>query len=177
MHIRPTLECDLPGIADILGREIQDGVAHFGIVPPSVEEVIEDWKRAMPMYPWFTALGEEGGPVQGFARAGRWKPREAYDPTVEIGVYVRQDAQGKGVGTALYRSLLPDLQTRDFHLLVAGIRLPNEPCVRLHERFGFQKVAHFPEMGFKFGQWHDVGYWSCRSQDLRLSQLPTSPTR
>ena len=66
---------------------------------------------------------------------------------------------GKGYGKALYSVLLNSLNNLDCHVILAGIALPNEASVGLHEYFGFKKVAHFPEVGFKFGKWVDVGYW------------------
>lgn len=62
-------------------------------------------------------------------------------------------------GAALYRELLGSLQQQGFHVAIAGIALPNEASVKLHERLGFAKAAHFAEVGRKFGQWVDVGYW------------------
>jgi L-amino acid N-acyltransferase YncA len=67
--------------------------------------------------------------------------------------------EGKGIGSALYGRLIAELKGSDVHALVAGITLPNEPSIILHEKMGFEKVAHFKETGYKFGEWRDVGYW------------------
>ena len=82
-----------------------------------------------------------------------------YRWTAEVGVYVRPGAQGSGVGSALYTQLLPLCRDRGLHTLVAGIALPNEPSVRLHERFGFSPAGVLPFVGYKQGRWIDVGYW------------------
>jgi phosphinothricin acetyltransferase len=66
---------------------------------------------------------------------------------------------GKSVGTILYQNLFSELKEKPIHAIIAGISLPNEASVNLHEKFGFEKVAHFREVGFKFGRWIDVGYW------------------
>ena len=63
------------------------------------------------------------------------------------------------MGTALYARLLAELRERGFHAVLGGIALPNESSVALHEKFGFRKVAHFEQTGFKFDRWIDVGYW------------------
>ena len=65
----------------------------------------------------------------------------------------------RGLGSLLYNILLPILKVGGIHAAIGGIALPNEGSVALHEKFGFQKVAHFKEVGFKFGKWIDVGYW------------------
>lgn len=176
MHVRPTVESDLPSIRDILEWEILNNVAHFGLSAPDLAEIQSDWESASGRYPWLCAVDGQDR-VVGFAKAGRWKPREAYDRTCEIGIYLRSEVQSQGLGSLLYSQLIPACDAMGFHLLVAGIRLPNDPCVRLHEKFGFRKVAHFNEMGFKFGAWHDVGYWQRGPAERAASQLPTSPTR
>lgn len=74
-------------------------------------------------------------------------------------MYVDPAAVGKGVGTALYKVLLDTLRDKSVHVVIGGIALPNAASVALHERLGFQKVAHFREVGFNFNHWIDVGYW------------------
>jgi phosphinothricin acetyltransferase len=172
MLVRSASAIDLPQILDILNREIAEGVAHFGLEPVPLGELSQDFESGA--HPWFVAAeGQAGGEsVLGFARAYAWKPRGAYARTAEVGVYVRPESQGRGIGKLLYAQFLPAAFEAGFHTLIAGIRLPNDPCVRLHEGFGFRKVGELPQVGFKFGQWHDVGYWA-----LLESQFPTSPTR
>jgi len=158
MFVRPARAEDLPGILEILNREIREGVAHFGLEEQTLEEVERAFETAHGKHPWFTAEAEGG--VVGFARASPWKSRGAYGHTVEVGVYAAAGQQGKGVGTAIYERFIPAVLEAGFHTLLAGIRLPNDPCVRLHEKFGFKHVGTLPEVGFKFGEWHDVGYWA-----------------
>lgn len=173
--MRATLVQDLPEIQRILEREVREGVAHFGYEPPTVDQLQAEFEAAVDRFPWFSALDEHGVLI-GFAKANVWKPREGYSRTAEIGVYAAVGQQGKGVGSALYEQLLPKLWAMGFHHLVAGIRLPNDPCVRLHEKYGFRKVAHFTQMGFKFGLWQDVGYWELLEPEAE-SQLPAAPTK
>lgn len=107
--------------------------------------------------PWLVL--EVDGAVAGYAYATRWRARPAYRHSVETSVYLAGSAAGRGFGAALYAALLDRLRQRGLHAAIAGIAQPNEASVRLHERLGFVKVAHFREVGRKFGRWVDVGYW------------------
>ncbi|HUF47514.1 MAG TPA: GNAT family N-acetyltransferase [Vicinamibacterales bacterium] len=95
----------------------------------------------------------------GFAHASPWKGRCAYRHTAEVSVYLDPALVGRGLGSALYAALFPLLEDRKLHAVIAGIALPNDGSIALHEKFGLRKVAHFAEVGFKFGRWVDVGYW------------------
>ncbi len=107
--------------------------------------------------PWLVAQTDAS--VRGFAYASRWKGRCAYRHSVEVTVYVEHEAVGRGLGTRLYAALFAELSRGDCHVAMGGITLPNEASVALHEKFGMRKVAHFREVGYKFGRWLDVGYW------------------
>lgn len=107
----------------------------------------------------FWRVLEEGGQVQGYAYAGRWRPRAAYRHSVEASVYLAPQASGRGLGTRLYADLLARLQAAGLHAVIGGVALPNAASVALHEALGFVQVAHFRETGFKFGHWIDVAYW------------------
>ncbi len=85
--------------------------------------------------------------------------RQAYEYAAEVSIYVRNAAKQKGIGSQLYVQLFEELAETDIHAVVAGISLPNDASVRFHERLGFEKVAHFKEVGYKLGRWIDVGYW------------------
>ena len=113
--------------------------------------------------PWLVA--EIDGAVAGYAYATKWRVRHAYRFSVESSVYLHKDHGGKRYGAALYAYLLEQLRQRDFHTVIGGIAQPNVASVALHEKFGFRKVAHFSEVGFKFARWIDVGYWELRLQD------------
>ena len=107
--------------------------------------------------PWLVAESE--GRVLGYAYATKWRARPAYRTSVESSIYLDPDAAGQGLGTLLYQTLLAELRGRELRMVIGGIALPNEASVALHERLGFRKVAHFSEVGRKFGRWIDVGYW------------------
>lgn len=107
--------------------------------------------------PWLGAICD--GELVGYAYASQWRVRPAYRHAVETSVYVARAAHGRGAGRALYTALLARLRSDGKHLAIAGIALPNEASIALHESFGFEKAAHFKEVGFKFGEWRDVAYW------------------
>ncbi|WP_193165446.1 arsinothricin resistance N-acetyltransferase ArsN1 family B [Microbulbifer hainanensis] len=107
--------------------------------------------------PWLVT--EESGQILGYAYATPWRTRSAYRHSVEISVYLHRDARGAGLGTALYEALFNSLHSRSIHAVIGGIALPNDASIRLHEKLGMNKVAHFEEVGRKFGRWIDVGYW------------------
>ena len=95
----------------------------------------------------------------GYAYATKWRSRAAYKHTVECSVYVSHKHNRSGIGSKLYGALFPQLRERAIHAVIAGIALPNEASVAIHELCGFKKIAHFSEVGRKFEQWIDVGNW------------------
>ena len=107
--------------------------------------------------PWLVAAVDGG--VAGYAYASKWRVRHAYRFSVETTVYLAPDHAGQGIGTALYRALVDRLREAGYHVAIGGIALPNAASIALHEKLGFEKVAQFSEVGFKFDRWTDVGYW------------------
>lgn len=89
----------------------------------------------------------------------KWHARSAYRFCAEVTVYLDPDHTRGGIGSKLYDQLFPILKARVIHTAIGEITLPNEASFALHEEFGFSKVAHFKEVGFKFDRWLDVGYW------------------
>lgn len=110
--------------------------------------------------PWLVA--EQDGDILGYAYATKWRVRHAYRYSVETTVYLAPACAGQGVGTMLYRALLDRLRAAGYRLAIGGIALPNPASIALHEKLGFEKVAQFSEVGFKFDRWTDVGYWQLR---------------
>lgn len=107
--------------------------------------------------PWLVAADDTE--VLGYAYASKWKGRCAYRHSVESTVYLGEAHHGRGVGRQLYAALLERLRGQGFRTAIGGIALPNAASVALHERLGFEQVAHFREVGFKQDRWIDVGYW------------------
>src|SRR4029450_10891594 len=104
-------------------------------------------------------VAESGAGVVGYAYATKWKARSAYRFSVETTVYLAAGLGRRGLGSRLYEELFRVLKEKGVHAAIGGIALPNDASVALHEKFGMRKVAHFEQVGFKFGKWVDVAYW------------------
>ena len=156
--IREVTAVDAEAIAVIYNHYIHETVVTFEEEPISASDMAGRIAEvAAASLPWLVA--ERAGEVVGYARATKWKPRSAYRHSVETTIYLSPQHLGAGVGTALYQALLGELKERRLHLAIGGVALPNAASVALHEKLGFRKVAHFNEVGFKFGRWIDVAYW------------------
>ena len=156
--IRPAEAKDAAAIAGIYNHYVAETIVTFdekAVTADDIERRIREAREAP--YPWFVA--ELSGEVRGYAHAGAWKGRCAFRHSVESTIYLAHGEEGRGIGSALYERLLASLEAQGVHAVVGGISLPNDASVAFHEKHGFEKVAHFPEIGFKFGRWIDVGYW------------------
>jgi len=102
---------------------------------------------------------ELAGALVGYAYASPHRSRAAYQTSVDVTVYVDSAARGLGVGKALYQALLPATAAKGYHAAFAGITLPNAGSVALHESVGFTPVGVYRQVGYKLGQWRDVGWW------------------
>ena len=156
--IRAAVAGDAAPIARIYNHCIADTIATFEEATVSAADMaarLADTHAAQ--LPWLVAQTPLG--VRGFAFASRWKGRCGYRHSAEVTVYLDAEAAGQGLGTRLYTELVARLAAGGCHVLIGGIALPNPASVALHEKFGMQKIAHFSEVGCKFGRWIDVGYW------------------
>ncbi len=118
-------------------------------------------RGSSPRWPVFVAE-EHDGSIAGFANASSFDPRAAYETSVKVSVFVGGKAQGRGVGRALYEALFDVLGGADVHRAYALIVAPNDPSVRLHERFGFKQVSTLDEVGRKFGRYYSVMWFEKR---------------
>lgn len=183
MKIRPVEPRDFGAIAEMTNHYIRETAIHFSEVPVTSDELRASWEEGRDRYPYFVAEGAlassvasgrastsagagagtsmraDAAALLGYAKAGPWRTRSAYRFTAEIGIYVDHRAHGRGIGRALYGTLIDACRTAGFHALIGGITMPNESSVRLHEHFGFERVGVFPQVGLKFDAWHDVGFW------------------
>lgn len=151
---------DIPALLDIYNHYVSNTVVTFDIEPLSISTFEAKVNRINAEYPFFVFEDNQG--ILGFAYASRFRPKPAYNFTVESTVYVKQDAHGKGIGSRLYEALLTALQQTDTHTVIGALTIPNEASVKLHEKFGFKEVALLKEVGLKFGKWHDVGMYQLK---------------
>ncbi|MGI8642240.1 MAG: arsinothricin resistance N-acetyltransferase ArsN1 family B [Pyrinomonadaceae bacterium] len=164
MNIRHANLTDAAQIAEIYNFYIENTHHTFETKPISVVEMQSRIEMIIKNYPYLVC--QENDEIIGYAYAAQYKPRPAYKHSVEISIYVKSNLKQKGIGKILYERLFDELSKTDIHAIIAGIALPNEASIKLHENFGFEKVAHFREVGFKSGKWIDVGYWELLNQKL-----------
>lgn len=156
--IREATERDAEAITKIYNHYILKTVTTFEEAEVTVgdfRERINDIQQSG--FSWLVAIENEQ--VIGFAYSSKWNNRAAYRKTAEVSVYISHTSKFKGWGTKLYEVLFSSLHGKDVHIVIGGITLPNPASVAIHEKFGMEKVAHFKEVGYKFGEWLDVGYW------------------
>jgi phosphinothricin acetyltransferase len=146
-----------------------DTPVSFELVAPGVEEMRGRLAKVLAHYPWL--LCEDGGEVLGYVYATQHRERAAYHWSVDTTIYVRQGRQRRGVGKALYTSLLAMLPLQGYINAYAGVTLPNPASVGLHESMGFQPVGVYRQVGFKCGVWHDVA-WYQRPLQPRPAEPP-----
>jgi len=155
--VRPAKLEDAAQISDIYNYYIINTTVTFEKTPISAEDMKERIEKTTVKYPWLVI--EVDNMIQGYAYATEWKPRGAYRHSVESTVYLRHGQSGTGYGSQLYGKLIEVLEHLNVHTVIGGIAQPNEGSIALHEKFGFKKVAHFKEVGYKFDEWVDVAYW------------------
>lgn len=157
MDIRPCEERDLEQLNDLYNHFVRRSACTFDIEPITMEARLE----------WFAGFGgryrllvaADGDAVLGYAGSKSFRPKQAYETSVETMVYVRHDAHGDGLGKQLYGALFEALEGEDIHRAYAGITVPNAPSFALHETFGFKQVAYFTEQGRKFEKYWDVAWF------------------
>jgi L-amino acid N-acyltransferase YncA len=155
--IRPCLPTDAARVCAIYNHYVRETVITFEEEPVAAREMADRIREVSARWLWLVA--EDAGTVVGYAYATPWKTRSAYRFAVESTVYVAPEVTGRGVGTRLYDALIASLRARGAHCVIGGVALPNPASVALHEHFGFRKLAHFEEVGWKLGRWVDVAYW------------------
>ncbi len=157
MNVRKVKLEDCEQVAEIYNFYILHTHHTFETEPVDFAEMKKRTSETIKNYPFLVC--ENNDEILAYAYAVRYKLRDAYKHSVEVSVYVKHGLNGKGIGSFLYQKLFEELRRKDFHVIIAGIALPNEASIKLHEKFNFEKIAHFREVGFKLGRWIDVGYW------------------
>jgi phosphinothricin acetyltransferase len=167
IDIRAADTNDAAACAAVYAPYVEVAVASFEEVPPTAAEMAGRM-LAPPRLPWLVAT--RAGTVVGYAYASHHRARRAYRWSVEVSVYLRASEHGHGTGRALYAELLSVVRALGYVSAFAGITLPNEASVGLHESMGFSPIGVFSSVGFKHGSWHDVGWWQ-----LSLGDPPADP--
>jgi phosphinothricin acetyltransferase len=157
--IRLATAADAKGILDIYAPYISNTSYTFETEIPSLESFQERIRTYTQNWPWLVC--EINGVIAGYAYAAAYRERVAYQWCVESSIYIHDDFQRSRVGTALYMALFDILKTQGFRTVYAviNINLPNEKSVAFHEKFGFEYIATYRNVGYKLGNWKNVGWW------------------
>ncbi|HEX4311284.1 MAG TPA: GNAT family N-acetyltransferase [Acidobacteriaceae bacterium] len=147
---------DLPRLTAIYNHYVLHSPATFDLEPKTVDQRRDWFGQFADTGRHRLLVAEEGGVLLGYAGTMRWRPKPAYDSTVETTIYCATEAVGKGVGAQLYGALFAAIAGENVHRIVAGYVPPNAASAALHERFGFKPVGTFSEVGYKFGRYWDV---------------------
>lgn len=162
--IRDATPNDAAALAAIYNHYIEHTIITFEEELLSAQEMRQRIEKVLAAgHSWLVALDNDS--VIGYAYSCQFRERVAYRFAVEVSVYLAHDTVSKGWGTRLYEALFAQLRTKQFRTAIGGIALPNAASVAIHEKFGMAKVAHFEAVGFKFGEWIDVGYWQVQLED------------
>ncbi len=153
-------ERDAAACAAIYAPYVTEGVASFEAEPPDADQMAARISAASRTHAWLIA--ERDGEPAGYAYASPHGSRAAYRWSADVAVYVDRRHLRRGVGRELYGALLSLLKRQRVEIACAGITLPNDASVALHESFGFERIGVYPAIGFKRGAWHDVGWWQLR---------------
>lgn len=155
--IRPALPSDAKAMLDIYAPVVERTAISFELTAPTLSEFVERMRKISAGWVWLVA--ERDGQVIGYAYGSPHRERAAYRWSTEVTAYVAPAAQRQGIGRQLYGALLPQLADRGLCNAYAGIALPNDASIALHQRVGFRAIGTFPAVGRKFGRWHDVAWF------------------
>ncbi len=168
--IRLAGEQDAPQIQAIYSPIVSQTATSFEATPPTVDEMRQRIAATLAHLPWLVC--ERQGNILGYVYAAKYRARAAYQWSVEASAYVHVKARRMGVGRALYSSLFEILTLQGFYNVYAGITLPNQASVGLHEAMGFEPIGVYKAVGYKMNAWHDVGWWHL---PLRPKIVPPQP--
>jgi phosphinothricin acetyltransferase len=161
---------DAGQVQAIYAPNVRDTAISFEVEAPSVREMRQRIVETLRQYPWLVC--ERNGEVLGYVHGSRHAQRAAYQWSVDVSVYIHERLRRTGVGRALYTSLFKVLTLQGFYNAYAGITLPNEASVGLHEALGFRPVGVYRTVGYKLGAWHDVGYWQLALRERASAPAP-----
>jgi L-amino acid N-acyltransferase YncA len=174
--IRAAEPSDAAAIAAIYAPQVLTGTATFEIEPPDARAMRTRMAASDGLYPWLVATnGDPEGGVIGYAYATRFRDRPAYRYVVETTIYMADTVQRRGAGRLLYEALIDTLRAQGFVHALGAIALPNDASIGLHEAVGFRRTGVYREVGYKQGQWIDVGIWQCELNEPRVP--PAEPRK
>jgi L-amino acid N-acyltransferase YncA len=164
---------DAAACAALYAPYVRDTPISLEETPPTAAEIAQRIDDTTRSHPWLVA--HDGDALIGYAYATRHRERACYRWATDVTVYVDPHRQRTGVGRALYEALFDRLSAQGFRIACAGITLPNEASVGLHESLGFRPVGTYRNIGWKLGTWHDVGWWQLLLGECAASESPAEP--
>lgn len=168
--LRTATTRDAAGLRAIYAPYIETTAFTFENEVPSVEEIAARIEKGSRSYPWLVCT--DGETVAGYVYASLHRDREAYQWTSECSIYIHPKYHGKGLALIMYSILFQIMRMQGLKTVYAGITLPNEASVRLHEKCGFEHFATYDNVGYKMGKWHKVGWWKLQLGDYELNPPP-----
>ncbi len=144
---------DIPRLTEIYNYYVTHTFVTFDPKPASIEDRQKWFNKYLKSGPYQIFVAEQDDIVLGCASSSQYREHIAFRETVEVGIYIANEARGKGIGTLLYNSLFEILKLEKIHLAVAGIALPNQASIALHKKFGFTEVGVFKEYAIKNNQY------------------------
>jgi phosphinothricin acetyltransferase len=168
---------DAAAIQAIYAPYVVNTAISFETTPPSVEEMAVRILKTTLKYPWLVYIAEDpsGSTLAGYVYASAHRERAAYQWSVDVSVYVAPHFQRRNIGRGLYTTLFELLRAQGIVNAYAGIALPNAGSVGIHEAMGFKAIGVYHQVGYKLGQWHDVGWWSLRLAEPDREPQPPCP--
>lgn len=154
IQIRKVTLNDAQECLDIYSYYVINTTITFEYDSPPLDEFKQRIQKITQKYPYLVAVMEDE--IVGYAYATSYKDRAAYDWSVETTVYVKKDKHGLGIGKTLYTHLEENLRNNNIVNMLACITYPNPKSIDFHTKFGFEKVGHFPKVGYKFNDWRDI---------------------
>ena len=170
-RIRVATPEDAAQIAAIYGPIVRRTTISFELEAPTVDEMRTRVVNTLQRLPWLVSLDGDGD-VDGYVYASVFRDRPAYQWSVEVTAYVREDVRRSGVGRRLYGVLFEESRRLGYCQAFAGIALPNAASIGLHEALGFTPIGAYRNVGYKFGQWRDVGWWQLTLQQPERPEAP-----
>jgi phosphinothricin acetyltransferase len=155
-EVRYAVPEDLPALTAIYNHYVVHTAATFDIEPVEVSARQVWFNHYGPTGPHRLLVAVQGDELVGYATSSTFRPKPAYDRSIEVTVYLHPQATASGIGTALYTRLFAELRDEPLHRAYAVIALPNPASVALHAKFGFVEIGTMTEVGRKYDQWWDV---------------------
>jgi phosphinothricin acetyltransferase len=157
-RIRSAARDDVPRLTEIYNHYVVHTPVTFDVEPYTVERREQWFQQFAKTGRYRLIVAEDRSTILGYAGTTRFRPKAAYETTVETTIYCAPQAIGKGIGRGLYEALFRALDGEDIHRFVAGYALPNPGSAALHAHFGFKLVGIFTQNGRKFGKYWDVAW-------------------